>query len=114
MTSSACWVRPDMATERRWDPCVAHRGDAVESFIAEYFSNANRTVLLIAGAGFDPRSTAVATHLAQAGAPVRAVLFQENRPNPIRHLVERATANVVALTSAIANHIIVPVEIFGA
>ena len=103
-----------MATERRWDPCVAHRGDAVESFIAEYFSDANRTVLFIAGAGFDPRSTAVATRLAQAGATVRAVLFQENRPKPMRHLVERATANVEALTSAIANHIIVPVEIFGA
>ena len=84
-----------MATERRWDPCVAHYGDAVESFIAEYFSDANRTVLFIAGAGFDPRSTAVATRLAQAGATVRAVLFQENRPKPMRHLVERATAKIL-------------------
>ena len=43
-----------MAAERRWDPCVAHRGDEVESFIAEYFADANRMVLFIAGAGFRP------------------------------------------------------------
>jgi hypothetical protein len=103
-----------MAAERRWDPCVAHRGDEVESFIAEYFADAKRMVLFIAGAGFDPRSTAVATRLAQAGAAVRAVLFQENRPKPMQHLVERATANIESLTSALTNHSVVPVEIFGA
>ena len=87
-----------MAAERRWDPCVAHRGDEVESFIAEYFADTNRMVLFIAGAGFDPRSTAIATRLAQVGAAVRAVLFQENRPKPTQQLVERAAANVEALS----------------
>jgi hypothetical protein len=102
-----------MAAERRWDPCVAHRGCEVDSFIAEYFADTNRTVLFIAGAGFDPRSTVVATRLAQAGATIRAVFIQENRPQPGLELVERATANIGALTSALANHSVVPVDIFG-
>jgi hypothetical protein len=92
----------------------AHRGGEVESFISEYFADGDRTVLFIAGAGFDPRSTAVATRLARAGATVRAVLFQENRPQPAQELVDRAAANVGALSSALANPCVVPVEIFGA
>jgi hypothetical protein len=102
-----------MTAPRRWDPCVAHRGSDVETFIAEYFASADRTVLFIAGAGFDPRTTAVATRLAQAGATIRAVLFKENRPKPTQDLVDRAIANTGALTSAFGQHSVVPVEIFG-
>jgi hypothetical protein len=102
-----------MNTPRRWDPCVAHRGSNVEAFIAEYFASAERIVLFIAGAGFDPRSTAVAIRLAQAGATVRAIFFKENRPKPAQDLVDRAIANTGALTSAFAQHIVLPVEIFG-
>ena len=72
-----------------------------------------RRVLLIAGAGFDPRSTAVATRLAAAGAPSRALFLKENRPNPSQGLVERATANTAALMGAISNREMVSVDIFG-
>lgn len=113
MTSSGCLVRCDMTAPRRWDPCVAHRGLDVEAFIAEYFASADRVVLFIAGAGFDPRSTAVATRLARAGATFRAVFFKENRPKPAQELVDRAAANTCALTSAFAQHSVVPVDIFG-
>ena len=102
-----------MVRDRRWDPCVAHRGAEVDAFIADYFAASERRVLLVAGAGFDPRSTAVATRLAAAAATVRALFIQESRPNPIKGLVERAGANTQALLTAIAEREVITVDIFG-
>lgn len=103
-----------MARERRWDPCISHRGAEVDSFIADYFALADRQVLLVAGAGFDPRSTAVATRLATTGIKLRALFLQETRPNPVQPLVDRAGANTEALLAAVADREVVPVNIFGA
>ena len=103
-----------MAREYRWDPCVAHRGPEVDRFIAEYFVLPDRRIVLIAGAGFDPRSTAVATLLATSGAAVRALFIQENRPNPAQDLLDRSSRNSSALLAAIADREFMPVEIFGA
>lgn len=102
-----------MAHERRWDPCIAHRGVEAEAFMANYFGGADRKVLYIAGAGFDPRSTAVATRLVATGTTVRAVLFQENRPKPKLELVKRAQSNADALVATIDDHVVIPVDIFG-
>lgn len=102
-----------MGRERRWDPCIAHRGSEVNGFIADYFADAERSVLFIAGAGFDPRSTAVATSVAKTGATVRAVFLQENRPKPAVGLVKRATSNAATLTAAVAHHTLESVDIFG-
>jgi len=102
-----------MARDRRWDPCVAHRGKEVDSFLSGYFTQPGRLAFLVAGAGFDPRSRAVATRLAAAGAPVRALWVQENRPNPHQGQVERATTNTRELLTAFAERELVPVEIFG-
>lgn len=103
----------EMARDRRWDPCVAHRGKEVDGFLADYFAQSDRHVLLIAGAGFDPRSCAVATRLAATGMAIRAILIRENRPNPPQVQVERASANTTALLAAIDERHVVPVEIFG-
>jgi hypothetical protein len=102
-----------MLRPRRWDPCVAHRGSEVESFVAEYFGEGKRKAMLVAGAGFDPRTTAVAGRLAAARASVRGVFFQENRPKPAQGLVDRASHNAQTLTAAIAEHVVTGVEIFG-
>ena len=98
---------------RRWDPCVEHHGEEVRTFVAEYFGGADRHVLLIAGAGFDPRSTVVCDCLAPATKQLRALLIQEQRPDPTGDLVARATQNIGRLTSLLPKHKIVPVEIFG-
>lgn len=102
-----------MARERRWDPCVSHRGTEVDGFIADYFGVEGRKVLVIAGAGFDPRSTAVVERLIATGTSVRAILFQENRPKPAQELIDRATSNAGSLTAAVTNSVIIPIEIFG-
>lgn len=102
-----------MGRERRWDPCVSHRGETASAFITEYFGMEGRNTLLVGGAGFDPRSTTVATLMQNANAKVRALFLQENRPKPEKALVDRASANAALLASAIPDHVVNPVEIFG-
>lgn len=103
-----------MTRLRRWDPCVAHHREEVAGFIAQYFPQKDRQVLLVAGAGFDPRSGAVAARLTAAGASIRALLVQENRPKPRQNLVDRAGANTTALLETVADRKVLPVDIFGA
>lgn len=98
---------------RRWDPCISHRGAEVDAFVASYFGVPDRRTLLIAGAGFDPRSRAVAAQLSASGGVLRAVFLQENRPNPPAGQVDRAVANATALKAVVADHVVVPIEIFG-
>jgi hypothetical protein len=97
----------------RWDPCVEHHGEEVRAFVAEYFGGSDRHVLLIAGAGFDPRSTAVCDCLVPATRQLRALLIQERRPEPAGDLVTRATWNIGRLTGLLPDHKIVAVDIFG-
>ena len=72
----------------RWDPCVSHRGAEVNAFVDDYFARPERRILLVGGAGFDPRSTAVARSLANTAGQIRGLFFQEERPRPIQTLVE--------------------------
>ena len=102
-----------MTQKQRWDPCITHRATDVATFIDEYFSKTSRKVLFIAGVGFDPRSTALATLLAEIHEPARAVFIKENRPSPPAELVERAHSNGRILTKAISNNVVEEVEIFG-
>ena len=74
-----------MGCEPRWDPpCIAHRATAneVDGFLAHYFGQPDRNVLLVAGAGFDPRACAVAARLGETATSVHALLIKEERPNP--------------------------------
>lgn len=102
-----------MGPARRWDPCVSHRGRDVDGFVAHYFAQPSRRALLVAGAGFDPRSRTVATRLRDADASVRGLFIRESRPDPRRDLLDRAEANTRALRSAFAEQQIANVEIFG-
>ncbi len=102
-----------MARNLRWDPCIAHRHEDVPGFINEYFGDPNRRTLLIAGAGFDPRSVAIATQLADAQARLSAIFIKEERPSPQQDLVDLATANGQSLKALITSSEILPVDIFG-
>jgi len=85
----------------RWEPCVYHRGGHAETFLREYLDQSDRKVLLIAGAGFDPRSTRIGTLFPEAARPrTRAVLLREERPNPDAVLLARAVENRDRLRAA--------------
>ena len=97
----------------RWDPCIVHRGDDVNGFLAQYLGCSDRRILLVAGAGFDPRTCAVAVRLSNTNAVTHALLIKEERPNPPQELVDRANANEAALLATLAKRQVESIDIFG-
>lgn len=96
----------------RWDPCVEHRAEEAKKFFSQYYNEKNRKVLLIAGAGFDPRSTAFADLIAPSAANFRAFLIREERPTAPSTLVVRADQNAAKLSTIFQAHRIVSLSIF--
>jgi len=94
-----------------WENGVTHGEDA-PSFIQEYFARRDRQVLVIGGAGFDPRSTVVTASIAAVASQRRGIYVREERPNPAAELLKRAEANVARLTQLMPGCQIDPIEIF--
>lgn len=91
-----------MTSGRRWDPCIYHQGKQAEAFFRDYFSDPSRRVLLVAGAGFDPRSPQVCEMFAEAAqGRVDGLFLREERPMPVRELFSRADANQEQMLRAI-------------
>ena len=83
-----------MSARPRWDRCISHRAAVAEAFAREFFGQSARRTLLVAGAGFDPRSTRFAEILSSvAGNRARGLFLREQRPEPRQELVARADAN---------------------
>lgn len=97
----------------RWERCIEHRGDDVLSFVTDYFGQEDRHVALVAGGGFDPRAVVVCQRLAASCKTLRVLLLREERPDPTRELVERATANLERFRALQVDLTIATVEIFG-
>jgi hypothetical protein len=97
----------------RWQRCIWHRGRDASDFVPAYFGQGHRRVLLVGGAGFDPRSTILCALLAQSHVGIRALFIREERPNPATHLLSAADANSSQLTTLATNHQVLPIEIFG-
>ncbi|MAO93680.1 MAG: hypothetical protein CMM78_01110 [Rhodospirillaceae bacterium] len=97
----------------RWDQCIAHSGQEVAEFAKDFFAQGDRKILLIAGAGFDPRSTLVAQCLVDAGAALNAVLIKEIRPKPAQNLKDLAEGNKTDLENLLHNSKVIEIEIFG-
>ena len=102
-----------MAGTPRWDPCIAHRGDDVGAFVTDYFGQGHRKILLVAGAGFDPRACTVAMQLNDAVPCMRSILVKEIRPNPTRLLSARANANAKIMRESLRDVRIEEIDIFG-
>jgi hypothetical protein len=99
----------------RWGRCIEHRGADVATFVNTHFGETNRRVLLIGGAGFDPRSVVIA-RLLVAAAPrrVRGLFLRERRPNPDQRLLDRAETNIRELTELVGQSSIADVPVFEA
>ena len=103
----------DQMLRRRWDPCIAHRGAEVEAFVDNYFARADRTPLLVAGAGFDPRTRVVAKALCNASSNISALLIKELRPDAPTDQSTRARTNTSALANVLGEQTLLPIDIFG-
>lgn len=103
-----------MRNDYRWDLAITHRGSELDAFIDEYFNDAERKILLVAGAGFDPRSGLVAAALARAtDAVISALLINEVRTESDPDLVRLADSNLRGLVTAVPDHDVMEVTVFG-
>ena len=97
----------------RWDPCIHHRDGEAYAFFSEYFADSSRKVLLICGAGFDPRSAEVARKLVDAKVRLRGFFIREDRPRPDAVLVGKADGNENLLKALIPECRVERIAIFS-
>lgn len=99
---------------KHWSNCIANFDDEVASFVGDYFNDPSRQVLLVAAAGFDPRSQRVSELLADAlGDRLSAFYIREERPGAPDELVKRADENEAALKAVVPNSKVFSIEVFA-
>src|SRR3954453_17310322 len=98
----------------RWGECTKFEDADVRRFVEDYFGREDRSILLVAAAGFDDRSTVIPAVLAKAaGAPTRLLALREERPSPDQELVASGDANLAALTQEFPKTNLIQFEIFA-
>lgn len=101
-------------TRAHWSNCITHFDDEVGAFVRDYFADKGRRCLLVAAAGFDPRSQVVARMLAATlGDRLCALFIREERGRPDANLVANADANEAALATIVPNCRVEQIDIFG-
>lgn len=99
---------------RLWDPCVTHSGKEAEDFSRAFFAEAHRRVLLLAGAGFDRRTTHTTSVLAPVlGSRVRAVFLKEKRGTSHAEVSGSATSNTSHLVTLVSNSRLAEFPVFS-
>lgn len=90
---------------RLWDPCISHGAGASENFLRQYFAASSRRAVVIAGAGFDPRSWRATEVLATvSGDRLRGIFLREERSSGGKGvLAELGDANARRLTQLVPN-----------
>jgi hypothetical protein len=97
-----------------WDNCITHFDTAVDSFLADYFSTADRHCLLVAGAGFDPRARLIPERLSDIlGSRLIAFLIREERGEPAANLLTAADATEAELRRRISETTVARIPIFA-
>lgn len=97
-----------------WDNCITHFDEAVDAFIADYFAAENRSCLLVAGAGFDPRTLLVAKRLSAAlGDRLEGLFIREDRLDVALDLKDAAAKNEQVLRRLVPRCDVEHVAIFA-
>mgnify|MGYP000511493043 CR=1 FL=1 len=101
-------------SRRHWENCITHFDADADTFLREYFTDPARKCLIVAGAGFDPRSSTISSTLAGImGSRLSAILFREERGETDRDLRAAADKNESLLKGLIRDIEIVPINIFA-
>lgn len=96
-----------------WERCIHHRGEDALAFVDDYFNKSHRQVLLIGGAGFDPRSLAVpARFSSRCSDRVQGLFIREERPNAAEALRHQANENDAQIREFIPDVDIFSVDVF--
>ena len=97
-----------------WENCIANFDNEVDEFVADYFLESGRRVLLVAAAGFDPRSRRISQMLAGSlGDRLAAYYIREERPGASETLLRRAEENEQALKAIVPNCRILQFDVFA-
>ena len=103
-----------MSPTPRWDRCISHKGVKAQEFVSKYFGETGRQLLVIAGAGFDPRATVLCDQLGAVCKGASAILIREIRPQPPQSLLDRADANLAVAQSRYGTVKVLDIEVFAA
>lgn len=97
----------------RWERCIEHRQTEVREFAEQHFGEDHRRVLLIGGAGFDPRSLTVPRLLSSVcGERLEAMFLRERRSGPDASLLTRAEAHAESLRTLVPGCLIRDIPVF--
>jgi hypothetical protein len=98
----------------RWTECIDHYDLEAERFLTQHFSQHQRNVLLVAGAGFDPRATTIVKKLGLLlDDRLKCIFLKEERPDPDVKLVEKADFNLAEAKKACKNLDVLAVNIIA-
>ena len=99
---------------RYWENCIVNFDRDVHEFIADYFSDEARRVLLVAAAGFDPRSRRVSQMLSDSlGDRLASYYVREERVGASEALIQLADDQEEALKVIVPNCRILHVDVFA-
>jgi hypothetical protein len=97
-----------------WGRCISHGGSDIAAFVSDHFGEPHRKVLLVAGAGFDPRAQAVARVLTSAvKRPLSGVFIREERAGAEPVLKQKADHNTAELLALAPDAKVLSVDIFA-
>lgn len=102
-----------MTLPPRWDHCIYQRGLDAKQFVADYLGQEHRRLLLIGGAGFDPRSSQFCQTLANHTGNLTGLFIREERPVTSQQLLDKAVANIALLQHACPTSTIHAIQIFA-
>jgi hypothetical protein len=86
----------------------------VTEFAADYLGAVGRNVVLIGGAGFDPRSTQITEMLARHVKGIKALFIREERPGVVQtSLRSRADANADHMKKLVSESDVAPISVFA-
>ena len=99
---------------KHWENCITNFDAKVDEFVADYFADKSRHVLLVAAAGFDPRSRRISQMLADTlGSRLSAIYVREERPGASEALVEQANENEATLKSIVPDSKVISIDVFA-
>ena len=103
-----------MRDQMRWDRCISLRGMQVSEFAANYLGAVGRNVVLIGGAGFDPRSTQITEMLARHIKVIKALFIREERPGVAQTaLRSRADTNAEQMRKLVTESDVEAISVFA-
>jgi hypothetical protein len=100
--------------KRLWDPCIAHGAGASEEFLSTFFADKARSAIVLAGAGFDPRSTRATELLAGIlGDRLRGIFLREQRSGVQSGLTAMGDASARRLTELVPRSRVAAFPVFS-